>query len=392
MPAATFPIVMNAVVAALFAASYLALALLHRGNTAPLWFAASFGAIVITPLALLAQSYTGWVVLFAPVIYLSFAACLILMVPGLAVLYRKPIPWGLVTVLGIVTVVSAALALQLPVNTLVRVVSYQTPFVLATAASCWVVLRDSPRRLRDLLLAGLFALLCMHVPLKAALAISLHTGPHQINYMDTPFAVVAQISTGILMVATGLLILVISVLELVRETLEVADTDALSGLLNRRGFEQRASDLVHGRTGAAPFALLLIDIDHFKAINDTFGHGVGDQTIRGFGDMLQHTLPQSALIGRVGGEEFAILLERASPEMARLQAESVRLAIIGHDDHDVPPFTVSIGVALASREEPLLATLERADAALYEAKRSGRNRVCCAEEETLPHNVVPLRR
>ena len=61
-----------------------------------------------------------------------------------------------------------------------------------------MVLRDSPRRLRDLLLAGLFALLCMHVPLKAALAISLHTGPHQINYMDTPFAVVAQISTGIL--------------------------------------------------------------------------------------------------------------------------------------------------------------------------------------------------
>lgn len=392
MPAATFPIVMNAVVAALFAASYLALALLHRSSTAPLWFAASFAAVVLAPLALLAQSYTGWVLLFAPVIYLSFGACLILMVPGLAVLYRKPIPWRLVSALGILMIACAALALQMTVNTTVRVVSYQLPFVLATAASCWVVLRDSPRRMRDLLLAGLFALLCLHVPLKAVLAISLRTGPHQTNYMDTPFAVVAQISTGILMIATGFLMLVISVIELIRETQEVADTDALSGLLNRRGFEQRASDLVHGRVGAAPFALLLIDIDHFKAINDTFGHGVGDQTIRGFGGMLQHTLPQSALIGRVGGEEFAILLERASPEMARLQAESVRLAIIGHNDPDVPPFTVSIGVALASRAEPLPATLERADAALYEAKRSGRNRVCSAEEEVLAGNVVPLRR
>lgn len=392
MPAATFPIVMNAVVAALFAASYLALALLHRGYTAPLWFAASYGAIVLTPLALLAQSYTGWVTLFAPVIYLSFGACLILMVPGLAVLYHKPVPWGLVTGLGFITVVSAALALQLPINTLARIVFYQLPFVLATAASCWVVLRDSPRRLRDLLLAGLFALLCLHVPLKAALAVSLRTGPHQINYMETPFAVVAQISTGILMVATGLLLLVVSVLELVRETQEMADTDSLSGLLNRRGFEQRASALVHGQEGTAPFALLLIDIDHFKAINDTFGHAVGDQTLRGFGGMLQHTLPQSALIGRVGGEEFAILLERASPEMARLQAESVRLAIIGHGDPDVPPITVSVGVALACRAEPLQATIERADAALYEAKRSGRNRVCCAEEEILPGNVVPLRR
>lgn len=392
MPAATFPIVMNAVVAALFAASYLALALLHRSSTAPLWFAASFAAVVLAPLALLAQSYTGWVLLFAPVIYLSFGACLILMVPGLAVLYRKPIPWRLVSGLGILMIACAALALQMTVNTTVRVVSYQLPFVLATAASCWVVLRDSPRRMRDLLLAGLFALLCLHVPLKAALAISLRTGPHQTNYMDTPFAVVAQISTGILMIATGFLMLVISVIELVRETQEVADTDALSGLLNRRGFEQRASDLVHGQAGAAPFALLLIDIDHFKAINDTFGHGVGDLTIRGFGGMLQHSLPQSALIGRVGGEEFAILLERASPEMARLQAESVRLAIIGHDAPDVPPFTVSIGVAMASRAEPLQATFARADAALYEAKRSGRNRVCSAEEEVLAGNVVPLRR
>ncbi|MEP9353076.1 GGDEF domain-containing protein [Xanthobacter sp. KR7-65] len=384
---------MNVALAMLLALGFLALAVMHRGSRSPVWFAASFGIVALAPLAMLVQSYTGWSMVLAPVIYLPFAASLILMVPGLAGLYRQPIPWPMVVGLSAITFLSATVILDARENTFLRVFFYQLPFTLATGACAWVVLSHSSRRLRDLLLAGLYGLLCLQVPLKATLAVSLGTGPHQINYLDSAYAVVSQLTTGILMMATGLTLLVVAVLELVRESEVVAETDSLSGLLNRRGFEQRAARAAaQDEKRGTPTVLLLMDIDHFKGVNDTYGHAVGDRTIRAFADMLQRTVPQSALVGRLGGEEFAVLLERASLEMGRLQAEAIRLATLGQDEAGIPRLTVSAGVAELRRDASLQASIERADAALYEAKRTGRNKVCCAAAESPLHNVVSLRR
>ena len=180
-----------------------------------------------------------------------------------------------------------------------------------------------------------------------------------------------------------------------RDMRDAADRDQLTGVLNRRGFEERAEAIVAGvRAGREPVALLLLDIDHFKRINDTLGHAGGDSALRWFGAMLADRVPQSAVVGRLGGEEFAILLERTSRETARLQAEAIRTATATHLVPDVPAMTVSIGVTNLRTGEHLHDAVERADVALYTAKRSGRDRVCLAPEPAgrAAGKVVELRR
>ncbi|WP_210352026.1 GGDEF domain-containing protein [Xanthobacter dioxanivorans] len=382
---------MNVAVAALFAVSYLSISIVYPQHKAFLWFAASFGAAMLTPIAQLAQAYTGWTLLFGPVIYLAFATCLLLMVPALASFYRRPIPWRTVAVLAGATLFSGLLVQLVERGTPVYVVLYLLPFMLSTAICVLVVLRDSPRQPRDLLIAGMFGLLFLHLPLKAVLALREHTGPHQPNYMDSAFAVVSQIGTGTLMVATGLLLLINAILAVIGETRAEAETDLLSGVLNRRGFEARAARVLsQDRRAGWMAALLLIDIDHFKRVNDTYGHAAGDRAIRWFAQLLEHTMPQSAVIGRLGGEEFAVLLDRTTRETAWLQAEAIRQATVSHGEGEVASMTVSIGVADVRAGEVLHAAQERADAALYAAKRAGRNQVCLAPEEA--GNVVPLRR
>lgn len=395
MHPATFALIMNVALAALFATSYVTIALLYRQERAPLWFAASYAVGMLTPLGQLGLGYGGWPLFFGAVIYFSFSGALLLMVPALAVFYRRPIPWRLVAFIAVVTLAMAALLRHLPRDTIGYTAAYQVPFMLATAASTREVLRDSPRRGGDLVLAALFGLTAAHFPVKAVLAASLGTGADPSSYISSTYALVSQVGTGILLVATGLALLINAVLAVTRDMRDAAEQDPLSGVLNRRGFEERAEAIVAAvRRGGEPAALLLLDIDYFKRINDTLGHAGGDRAIRWFGAMLADRVPQSAVVGRLGGEEFGILLERTSRETARLQAEAIRAATSTHGAPDVPDMTVSIGVTDLRAGDLLHSALERADAALYAAKRDGRNRVRLAPEAPGPWtgNVVALRR
>lgn len=395
MHAATFALIMNVALAALFAASYLALALLHTQERAPLWFAASYGVGMLTPLAQLGLGYSGWPLLFGVLVYFSFGTALLVMVPALAVFYRRPIPWRLVAVLALAIPGVAAVLRQLDRTTFAYALAYQIPFTLGAAACTYVILRDSPRRAGDLVLAALFGLTAAHFPIKALLAANLGTGDAPSDYITTTYAIVSQVGTGILLVATGLALLINAVLAVMRDMRDAAEQDQLSGVLNRRGFEERAASIVAKVTeGPEPAALLLLDIDHFKRINDSLGHAGGDRAIRWFGAMLADRVPQSAVVGRLGGEEFAILLERTSRETARLQAEAIRTATATHLAPDVPAMTVSIGVTDLRAGDLLHNAVERADAALYAAKHAGRNRVCLAPEAAgrAPGKVVELRR
>lgn len=395
MHAATFALIMNIALAGLFVASYLTIALLNPSERAPLWFAACYAVGMLTPVGHLGVAYSAWPFLSGVLVFFSFAGALQLMVPALAVFYRRPAPWRLVAALVLATFASAAFLVAFPHDTLVYTLAYQTPFTLASAASAFIVLRDSPRRANDLVLAALFALTGAHFPLKGVLAASLGTGADITGYISSTYALVSQVSTGILLVATGLALLINAVLVVLRETRRAAETDPLSGVLNRRGFEEHAARAFAPRwRGVQPAALLLLDIDHFKRINDTFGHAGGDRAIGWFGSMLADVVPKSAVVGRLGGEEFGVLLERTARETARLQAEAIRQATRSHAAPDVPAITVSIGVTDVRAGDVLHMALERADAALYAAKREGRNRVCLAPEAppAAVGNVVVLRR
>lgn len=386
MPAATLPIVMNIALAALFATSYLAIAVLHPTQRAAIWFALSYFVGMLTPIGMLGLGYTSWTLVSGAVVFFGFAGGLLLMVPSLAVFYGRPRPWGVVAV-GVALTLLAAFALtRLDRNTLLYTMTYQMPFMFASAASMVVVLRDSPRQGHDLVLAALFGLTALHFPIKGLVAASLGTGPVPTDYIRSPYALVSQVSTAVLLVATGLTLLINTTLAALRDTQLAAETDLLTGILNRRGFEARAERMLERRrrTGAQ-VALLLIDIDRFKRVNDTLGHAAGDRTIRSLARALSEAMPASAVVARLGGEEFAALLDHASEEVARLQAEAIRESVFSRQEEGVPAVTVSIGVTELDAAEDLRAALERADGALYAAKRAGRNRVCVAEPVAAAH-------
>lgn len=169
-----------------------------------------------------------------------------------------------------------------------------------------------------------------------------------------------------------------------------ASTDPLTGLLNRRAFTTvLANAIARAQSDGGPLALLILDIDHFKSINDTYGHLVGDKVLRFVARLLAQAVKGQDTLCRFGGEEFAILLPDTTLSGAlrvgetireRLEGSHLRLADSGQP---LGAITASIGVASYHPGESLDAFIQRADQALYEAKRQGRNRV---QQEFTPPN------
>ncbi len=160
-----------------------------------------------------------------------------------------------------------------------------------------------------------------------------------------------------------------------------ARTDALTGLPNRRYFDEYLTLLAQRRRAEDRVGVLMIDIDRFKRLNDTFGHAVGDHVLREVAQAIASAVRDDDVPARYGGEEFAVLLKSPTPEMAVEIGERVRRAVAGLDLRSlgVPGVSVSVGVSVAdSPDEPLDALVDAADRALYRAKRGGRDRVVAA--------------
>jgi diguanylate cyclase (GGDEF)-like protein len=183
------------------------------------------------------------------------------------------------------------------------------------------------------------------------------------------------------------------------ELLHLASTDSLTGLLNRRTFVERAFEKARAaRRDGRPSCLLVMDADGFKRINDTHGHAIGDDVLKAMSERLSSRIRKEDVLGRIGGEEFALLLPDTRVEAARQLAERLRSAIeeleILTPDGPIR-FTMSVGVsAIRFDEGDLTAALARADRALYEAKASGRNRVEVSQdlpddEETASFKPAP---
>jgi diguanylate cyclase (GGDEF)-like protein len=179
------------------------------------------------------------------------------------------------------------------------------------------------------------------------------------------------------------------ILALVKErdeaaSMAVARTDSLTGVANRAAFLANAERILQRcRRDTTPVSVVMVDLDRFKAINDRYGHAIGDAVIKTFCDVASAALRPTDLIGRIGGEEFAILLPGCSIEAAFVRADRIRTAF-AESCRFVRGMqagaTVSAGVAVsAAGEETIAALLETADAALYCAKAEGRNRIKCAE-------------
>ncbi|RYE94085.1 MAG: GGDEF domain-containing protein, partial [Oxalobacteraceae bacterium] len=194
----------------------------------------------------------------------------------------------------------------------------------------------------------------------------------------------------VLMIVKGFGFLLLCKQEDDRKMLHLATVDSLTGLLNRYAFFDQAQVL---RERDARLTLLMLDLDHFKRINDRHGHATGDEALRLFAHTVRTTLAGRGVIGRLGGEEFALAL--ASPlDEALVLAEQVRSAVAAVSlptSEAACVVTVSIGVAVLQRNETIAAGLARADQALYEAKRAGRNQVASYRAVLQRVEVEPAR-
>lgn len=164
---------------------------------------------------------------------------------------------------------------------------------------------------------------------------------------------------------------------------ELVHYDELTKAFNRRTLTQRLEqERSRAERTGVPFTVAMMDLDHFKAVNDTYGHGVGDDVLRTFAAAVHAKMRDTDIFGRYGGEEFLLILTATSPESAEGALERVRAAVAAADWAGIAPglnVTQSIGVASFRKGENIEQLLHRADSALYQAKHAGRDRVVTSE-------------
>lgn len=161
------------------------------------------------------------------------------------------------------------------------------------------------------------------------------------------------------------------------ELIDIASTDPLTGAGNRRSLDQRLKSLIADRRQQKTRdSVIILDLDYFKDINDSFGHAEGDRVLAGFAALVRGLIRSTDQFFRYGGEEFLVIATGTGLEAATILAEKLRTAVESNDLHLQCQITVSAGVAEKRHGESVEAWLKRADAALYRAKNTGRNRTC----------------
>jgi diguanylate cyclase (GGDEF)-like protein len=217
--------------------------------------------------------------------------------------------------------------------------------------------------------------------------------PHDENFAHSVWVTVFAVELVLYAIGTVFVIFMLVSDRAVAVHKTAASMDPLTGLFNRRGFAEACSRVIEREANAGrPVSVMIFDIDHFKGINDRFGHPAGDEILKLFSAVVVNNLRLSDLSGRIGGEEFAALLPCPLDEGV-LVAERVREAFEGSGivcDEGAVDTTVSIGVAGGPAGIQLEVLLAAADTALYQAKRGGRNRIEAAEE--LPLSLENWRR
>ncbi len=236
------------------------------------------------------------------------------------------------------------------------------------------------RHLIDRVLFWVAAFSALNLIVRPVVLLSLTGGfDNYVGFQQSVYWTTVQFTQAMVSIAAAISLMVAVAIDQMAELRRAADADNLSGLLNRRGFEAQADAALRRCIDAdAPVALMIADLDHFKRVNDNHGHAVGDAIIAAFGAHARAIGPANMVAGRIGGEEFALLVPGASIESARQLAEAVRTGLAAACADRIPARlcpTASFGIAIGAPGATLSALMEEADQALYEAKRTGRNRV-----------------
>lgn len=378
MSGAAFILIVTLCVAALFCAAFAAIAYYDRRLVSARWFALTFVSGIVYALAEFALPHFTNLRVGVFTGHAAFLLTLTLLNVGLAKRYDVKLPSILIGVTFVVSLIVSALIQELPRQSFARLFLYQAPYFAMQAIGAYIVYTSRNRRRLDNVLAGFIAISSLQYLSKPFIAVALgNTGANPAEYLTTTYAAISQTMGVVMVVATALLLLASLASEILTDVTMRSETDMLSSLLNRRGFERRLSDLVgrHAKSGL-PLSLVICDLDHFKAVNDTYGHAAGDRLIALFAATLKDGAVPHHVLGRVGGEEFAVILPGSNLGAGRLFAESIRVLFCNRRPDYLPSgvaVSSSFGVAELAPGEAPSSLFERADAALYEAKRAGRD-------------------
>jgi diguanylate cyclase (GGDEF)-like protein len=261
-----------------------------------------------------------------------------------------------------------------------RMVVMSAAVAIQCGVSAWVLLTTDEPALRSPMRMLAWVLISFQVlEIVRIMASILRPAPPDIMHVDQvhSFLMLLQCIMGLANMAAVLWL----ALWLQRDDLHaMAFTDGLTGLMNRRGFDELLErEIQRSQYTNEPIALLLIDLDHFKAINDQFGHQTGDEVIRSLGRLLHAQTRAADSVARYGGEEFVMLLRGSQTGHAESVAERLRnqIAAIEGLPHGIH-LTASIGIAAYAADDTTASLVKRSDDALYRSKRLGRNRVSTA--------------
>lgn len=400
MSGAEFILAINVFVAGLLAAAFMAISIYDARRVSARWFALCY----LTGLIYIATEFAiPWFENTRPIVtanFVAFLATLIIMNIGLARRYEMVAPWRSMLVFLALATVAVYATQGLPRDSLLRMMTYQTPYAIAQAVGAAIVLRSRGKLSQfDYGLAAVLLASALQFFSKPYLALAVGgpgSDPH--FYLQSTYAMISQALGTIFALSIALTLLVILVRDIVAEATHKSETDALSGLLNRGGFQRRAGiALREAERHGLPVTLVISDLDHFKSINDTYGHASGDRVIEAFARFIHESKVGHHIAGRIGGEEFAIILPGTHLAAARLFAEGARSAFSALAIDGLPAnrrFTASFGVAQLIAGEVIDQLMRRADAALYEAKKDGRDCVRVAPgsfaEVQAETNVVPF--
>ncbi|WP_055931143.1 GGDEF domain-containing protein [Sphingomonas sp. Leaf17] len=372
-----YALIVNASVALLFAVAFAVIRLSYPGQRQVIWYGTAYLIGMLTPLSELGVRFTAWDSSFVASSYGTFLVSGLAMSIGLAATAGRPAPWRLVGAILAGGILARIVIWGGPRNDLGYELAYQAPFMATAALSMSIAIGAARRTGQRLWLAVAitFGFMLAHFVTKPFFAHAFGSGTTAMAYSTSAYALFSQATGGVLIVMAGLFVLLVVVQAAMGQTISESETDPLTVVANRRGLARQAARMIaEMRRTDMPLALIFFDLDHFKRINDTFGHAVGDAVLRAFADTLRRTVSPSAVIARIGGEEFVVMLDRTTLRGAWQVAQAIRRTLPDLGGA-LPAVTVSGGIADLQPGDTVETLLDRADRWAYVAKADGRNRI-----------------
>ena len=311
-----------------------------------------------------------------------YTTTMFLTTTGIAVHFKNKLPILLMTTIVILQANILMYHIYWQPDITIRTIASNLSAAGLIACSLFVIPRDS-KLLIDRIMFWVVISISIQFVLRSALVIYVTQYQNFVltdaNYEQSIIATSLYFSIAVFSVILAVTVCIAFGMDAISDIKKIANSDVLSGLLNRRGFEVEArKEIASAHNNGLPTTMIVTDLDKFKSINDNYGHVIGDKVIQEFGNLLSTSLRTGDISGRMGGEEFCILLHAADIHLGRLFAENIRRRIedkLFETDEGTFSLTASFGVAELRENENYNTLFARADEELYNAKNSGRNQV-----------------